>query len=472
MRKLLLAIIILFSSSEIVSANFTDYFFPVAVGSGFGYWGSFNISNVQSADGVYNTVNCYPTADCYHSLKFDLSSLPDNIDVSYVEVQRRGRMRYDTGNANGRLYAEVLASDSASLVDKLTASSSAQPGWFANNQWTTASSNWSDNPPSDYSVTQYFAMRGGFNKDNFTVVLIADTQGSQSNLIDVDEIKVRFNYTDAKPKITSIIPTIDAEEQQIRLDIQGDTATWSAKMSCDIKIFEYCTRTGYASYNTETPIAHIILENPSPNVTIEEGQGYYKGMYWGQDERTTYEAKGVVVPFHNGFSCQYTSQTLCTERELICTDLGCYYGDTTVHTDDINTYQTTIEHNPIITAPPVTDPIQWLIYKLNEMWSNYFNPKFDWSILEIEQLKDNMVHKVPFAYFYAVSEINLSPVTEEDTFTVTVPVFMEPGEATMIVASMPEELKPIFDIFKNFLRIILWGTFVVFMYNTARRIMT
>ena len=251
------------------------------------------------------------------------------------------------------------------------------------------------------------------------------------------------------------------------LDFSGDTSTASAQMSCRIDILQRCSGGDSASFTTESPVAHVVLDDAytSTEELYGPGSSYFSGYGWGSPESdSTWKADRVRVPYREGMDCEYPTATVCTVgHELI--------------------YESPPDANPLTTAsqppglfsgtsttPESSNPLVWVWNQIKNWFTAFFYPKLTLTEYEIAQLDAKMQTKAPFAYFYTITTINFDDVATSSAPMIVLPVGGMGGLPFTQNITLPDVIGDFASLFRNAISIVLWFVFVVYLFFLGRRL--
>jgi hypothetical protein len=203
-------------------------------------------------------------------------------------------------------------------------------------------------------------------------------------------------------------------DQSALINLQG-TMPVSSSQRLDILVWSSCTKSGYASYHSTTPDAHIeFYSDDCKTETIDRGNGYYYGVGWCYDPLdNSWSADGIEVPFPtDGYTCEYPVtfnlyewSTSTRRYELI-------------ESGDIGTIGA-ITSGSSPTEPEPTDPIAWLAWKVKQILLEVFGFA-GVDVGRIGILQDQLELHAPFAYGMAIFNFDTTaPLSSTSTPSLT-----------------------------------------------------
>jgi len=228
----------------------------------------------------------------------------------------------------------------------------------------------------------------------------------------VEDIYFSFNGYFPPSVIQSGSAVPNPLDQTATINLEG-TMPVDSSQRLDILVWSYCTKTGYASYHSTTPDAHIeFYSNDCQTETTDRGNGYYYGQGWCYDPYDTYwYADSIKVPFPtDGYTCEYPVSYNLYELKDGRWDI--------IETGDIGTIGAiTSGSSPDEPAP--SDPIAWLAWKIKQILIDIFGFK-NVDLSRVSILKDQLEQRAPFAYGMAVFAFDTtSPITSTSTPALT-----------------------------------------------------
>lgn len=331
--------------------------------------------------------------------------------------------------------------------------------WVPTDSEQTTSKNFSVSCYTSHTITP-----SDVNSPNFGLSIMTNTNGSPTYYI--DRVRLRVNYTLSGAGFATVITRSEASPsgQFLLLDLEGETATVSSRMTCKISLFERCSRPGYAGWTSQTSVATIYLYGgSSATQTREIAPGSYQGYGWGPPQRT-WQAKGVKVPYNPGYTCDYPTFYICTENNEIVAEAG-------FATDPRLVATPSAQANTLFSEPEPTNPIAWLLWKLRQTFWEFFGLRFDAMDVQYFALtRDNFNSRIPFAYVNAVFSLDFSPPPSSTAS----PILSMPIQSSAISSSLSfSGSQPFYDfmaLVRNGLKILLWSFFVAYLFFLSRRI--
>ena len=466
-----LSLVFFLSSLTQARAEISDWIYPTTFSGGTYGCGSFsNIANIADGDdGTYSQVSGQNTTHRCTVSGFDLSFLPDNAPISAVEVF--WRFSKTTGDFGGKTIANTVnvndqAYNGATILTSATSYTS-RSNWTGTTTYTDTFY-WSDNEPTHTDVEDYFDLYGTPD-DLYTVIEFSI--GSTTQTLRIYDYKIRITYTDPV-NINLDSAEASASAQTVRFDLSGDTGVAGDNITCKTQIFESCSRSGYAGWTSDTPVATIWHEDNGNTETVNRGGGDWES-YGYSSTNSTWQADGVTVPYNPEYDCSYPTHLVCTERVIECGELGCSWTDTIIHADRSSG---TITPTAGITStgftePEPTNPLAWVIWKLKQTFWELFRPDFGLINQEYQALKSSIQTKAPFAYVYPIFTLDFSPVASEETLTLSIPTAVDDTYIPDTIEwTMPSSLDAFFDLFKAGISVLLGLLFILYLFSVSRRL--
>ena len=468
LKKILLPVIFVLLGvfvADPVSASFSPYYEVVSRGSYYSAWQG--LSEYQHQDGSYYTVNGLPATSYYGSARFNTPEVSKGSRINSVEVIIHARNRYG-GTPTVNLEAYV-AYDDLAVSAAFNSGGRVTSLGINTTSWANYSF-YSSNSEGNTELVDYINAHGGYDQDKF-VLIFGDTVGSGTNsqLIDIDYIKIRFNFDKAEfVNITNFIASPSAGLNT--MDLSGDTGTKSADMLCRINVFEICTAVSKAGFTSEVPVAVVNLDPTATNSsTIKQSGNTWLGHGFSPTSSVWY-AEGVTVPYEQGYTCQYPTQTLCTTPIMSCDETGCTQTGTTVNIDEHNANLTQYDQTGLLSEPEPSNPLAWVVWKFRQMLYNELVPNFSLTQEAVLTTQQSLQTRAPFAYVYALSNLNLSSVATISSFTIAFPVLLG-STRSYVNATLPSQFNDVASVFKGFMSIVVYGALVMYLFRLSRRVL-
>lgn len=119
-----------------------------------------------------------------------------------------------------------------------------------------------------------------------------------------------FIINGAVPPPTMIVSgsgTLDTLNNTLTFDMSGDLYVVESNYYAKIDIFSNCTRSGYASYVSQSPDVEIYAYgNECLTSTQNKGGGFYHAYeYCANTDTTTWKADEITLPHPANYSCDY-----------------------------------------------------------------------------------------------------------------------------------------------------------------------
>jgi hypothetical protein len=254
----------------------------------------------------------------------------------------------------------------------------------------------------------------------------------------------------------------DLTDQTIKLNLSG-TMPVGSQQRLDILGWSYCTKTGYASYHSTTPDAHITFYSTGNGTcltsTEDKGGGYYNGAGWCYSPyNSTWSATGIKFPYPNdGYTCQYPiSYNLLTYQN----------GNWTLtETGDITTLSTIPSGSGAGTDCSGLDTGSYIVCKLKTLFSDAFGfQNIDTSIIGV--LTDQLNAKAPFAYAMSVFAFDTTaPLTSTSAPALT---FVFATSAPSYTWQPDAGTDTVLTAIRSVLSVLLWGLLVAYIVLRVR----
>jgi len=196
----------------------------------------------------------------------------------------------------------------------------------------------------------------------------------------------------------------DLTDQTIKFDLAGTMPVGSSQR-LDILGWSQCTKSGYASYHSITPDAHISFYSTGNGSCLTEtqdnGGGYYNGAGWCYSPyNANWTATGIKFPFpNNGYTCTYP-----ITYNLLTYANGSW---SLTQSGDITTIGNITSGSGAGQDCSGLDTGSYIVCKLKGVFSDAFGfQNIDTS--EIGILGDQLKSKAPFAYAMSVFAFDTS----------------------------------------------------------------
>lgn len=303
-----------------------------------------------------------------------------------------------------------------------------------------------------------------------------------------DDVAVRFTYTLPEPSVTVNTSVASSSASLAFLNLSGDTTTRSAQMTCNVQLFERCTRSGYASFDSDSPVAQIKLIGSSTATSTKDlGQGYYEG-YWSDASATTWNANNVGVPLRTSYNCDYPMVLQCTQRECTTTWIDgephqvC--GDTIVVKEKQSVSTNSIFYDATFVATPsATQNTQggiepdcnnelfcWLKNGIVNGIAGLFLPSHELNTLYVSEFKSNIQKRAPISYAVQIFSFDLSAPTSNTSLPAIAFATGDVNGITNYDWVPPDFMAGTITTLRNVLKIVVWLCFVTYLFFLVRRI--
>lgn len=423
-----------------------------------------NCANMATDDGQNSLLNyVYPNGGGFYSYTsttgYPNFNIPFNATIDSITVEIEGAVSpivYDARNFhiylsrdNFLTYMSPPADNSLTWVQV--------PFTYTTHTFTTNSSS------SQWQAYNWQA--GDFDfLNSFAVAIGASANASKT--FGVDYLKVKISYSAPTSSITLGNSEASPSGQFLNLDLTGETATVSSNMNCAIRLLQYCSKSGYAMYKSDSSVATIFLDSQYTGTeTIDIGGGFYKAFDWGGSDNT-WVANNIHVPYMPGWSCTYPYSISC-----VVDGTEVYYDDYTNNSSLIIEPPTNIMSQEF-TEPEPDNPLAWVIWKIRQMLFDAFVPHFSYSNLAYQMLMDNVQSKAPFAYAVALFNMDFTVASSSATPpTITIPMTASHGLLEDIVWTAPQSLIDFLAIIKNVITILLWLLFLLYLFVRIKSVL-
>lgn len=458
MKKIFFFILLFLFLVQPANAAQTSWFSPSTVGTG-NQWN--NPSNAFSTDSLYADSGVNSSAVYLKLTNYGIN-LPFGAEITSFDFSVVASRATGTPSVN-QILNSILIDSNNSYFGSISA------GTCTTNRTITLSST---------SLTEYLfsipvtcfsnanlITRETITSSEFGTLHTKSVNGSTEQRIDSVRIRVNYNYSVPTVLITSA--TSSPSGQLNYLTLEGTTSTASSAMQCDIGLFERCSKAGFAGWTSQTPVAHIKLDaTNTENFTRNLGGGYFSGYNWGGTD-TTWKADNVEVPYNPGYFCDYPISFYCTENRNVVVSDNFSQNQSLVATPSGQLNQTTY------TEPEPTNPLQWVIWRLKQIFWEFFGFGDVFEEQYFALLKENFETRVPFAYANAVFSLDFSSSPEASTApTVSIPLIRTEGLGGVLAMewSAPQVFYDYMVVFKNAIKIFIYLIFVAYLFLLSRRI--
>lgn len=482
MKKLFFAVSLLLPFSGAFLAvwaytEFSSYFRPTASGSTYSNLGS--PSNAyDDPDSTYALFDFTSGGQSLNHTFTDFDGLPTGVIPKTVTVKLVVQRVSSTGVVNVGVFGSHQDSTYTNQTLCQSATAYACSGGaqiFSNTNLANNTSiqtiefYFSDEDGVASDVSNYFT-NYGWDPSTF-VVIVQSAIGSTVQDLRIHDIQVKVAY-EPVTSIVNFTGEASASAQLVKLSMDGYTAYAGENVTCDLAVFQECTREGFAGISSDTPVAHIKLDpNNDLDFTNSLGGGYYDG-YGYSETSSHWFADNVEVPYNPGFTCHYPIQTTCVHQELTCNEEDppiCTWGASTVVVSSYDEGLTReVVHSSLFDEPEPSDPLSWIVWKAKQILYDFFTFNGADTLDVVQDFRQQLDARAPFGYMSPLFDLDLSdPATGSAVPDIT---FTIPGVDTPYTFVPGSDLLSWFSLIKNACRIVIWLIFVGYLFMLPRRL--
>ena len=333
----------------------------------------------------------------------------------------------------------------------------------------------------DFSVR---ATITNLNSGDFGIWIRND--GNQT--ISWDTISMNVIYTDPQFSIDDSNSTASPSAGLIITDLSGLVATTGADLKCDVSIFSKCTKEGYASDQSQTPIAHLQMSGYDPSdYTINNGNNYYTPAHDIANENDWY-ATDISLPYKPGWSCVYPISYSCYRQECssyqingtqhyTCGDIVPVESEQGINPNGEN-YNASLYFDP--TASANTTALfeadcgsDWICnFKVwfKETAYNLFVPSSTLDSYAIDAFKDDLNSRAPFAYINSIYDLDFTD-TQGSTDSPDIQLAFTPPQGNLTVNWTSNGLveSAVYSI-RGIIQVVLWIIFIGYIIVRGRNL--
>ncbi|HAS92500.1 MAG TPA: hypothetical protein DCS12_09830 [Clostridiales bacterium] len=464
-----------------------------------------SVGNMADEDGVYYQINDYYQHVLYFSPTTSVWNIPVNTEIKGISIQLKVLMPESPPGTSKYYFARVSKSETiTSLNDFISSYTNScnvgsdysacsipfNEGLLMVNSTTNPTEGeiaWI-NPPvghPDHVTAEDFI--------NGNVKIGIWNSSTARYDYHIDYMRVSLWYDLATANIDINESTASASLGYAGLDVSGSipispitSDTW-----CQISLYEKCSATGKAGWTSSSPVTKLRTYASATSCSQSPPTLYCSSGFDGN-----YSFTGIQVPFHSGFTCTYPALIQCYERNCetveywsttandylekqVCDDYdSLIYEEQSVNADGVNYNENlTLEPEATIDAPEDlqpdcgSDPICAVTKSIKDFFSWLFVPDQTALNLTINDYRDVLSSRAPFAYVYAFFNNNFTSPDDTSDFEFVLSVDFDGSTYSQ---GIPEEFtafSQIIDTMKGVLTFLLYAIFIFYMILLPKRIL-
>lgn len=272
--------------------------------------------------------------------------------------------------------------------------------------------------------------------------------------------------------------TVDILNHSITKSFSGDFYTVDDDYYADILVWRECTRTGYASDNSQSPIVHIRAEaNDCNTSSVMDSPGYYTASDYCVDPvNTAWSVDNVALEYPADYACIYpVTYTLYQRHCTFVSEWSGYHcaSPTVVSEGDLGTFTPEADTSGAdsnVDEPAKTDPLAWVAWKIEQILRSLFgldNVDMDRLVF----VKDEAIKRVPFAYVNEIFTLDWSaPESSGSVVPSMVFAFATPETITDYTYNSDSVVSGVLALIRPLFTVVIWLIFLVYLVHRVREL--
>ena len=305
------------------------------------------------------------------------------------------------------------------------------------------------------------------------------------------------NYAPQDPTSAITENSVDEVNQTVSVDVDVDVKSLDSGYYGRLEIIPYCT----LDDNSKTLPSTIVKFNESwqkTNTTVLQEYYLYEGYDYGVSDSTHVKADNVKLRYSTGYNCTYKIATYLYNSQgnnilnpYTCNSYtGIYDLDdpvdntgtscTVVDPEDLEFIPSTSTSNFNIDTDTTTcssdsgvfafADVEYLACRIEQILTFLFIPKNGFiEGLNINELNYEIKQKAPFAYFYAVYNIDTSITPDSTSPTFIYPLYTYGSDVGATTTIINTDTNETLSTVKLAFNTVIWCFFIVYIIFYARR---